>query len=411
MRTRLQWIALALAFVLVVGILLFYLIYIRGMWHPKSYVVSLGDLDGDGDLDAFVGNGHTDDTGSPNTVWLNDGAGRFADSGQRLGERWEHSAAVALGDLDGDGDLDAIFGNESANTVWLNDGLGRFGKHGEYMMFPETMGYIASKAVALGDVDGDGDLDLYVGNCCRGEYGRSEPGKGVVRHGYGDAQNTVWLNDGHGRFTDSGQLLGNEATRAVALGDVDGDGDLDAFVGNKRDRGDVVVGSPANKVWLNDGAGHFADSGQNLGHANTYALALGDVDRDGDLDAFVGNDDPRALGQANRVWLNDGTGHFVDSGQSLGNAHTRLVALADLDGDGDLDALVDNQGASRVWLNDGAGRFRDSSQRLKHGQDYVVNLGDVDGDSDADLFAIHYGRGHRVWYNDGAGHFEPISPF
>jgi hypothetical protein len=400
MRSRLQWIALALALILVAGILAYYCVGIRGMWYPRSYVVSLGDLDGDGDLDALVGNGHTDDTGSSNTVWLNDGTGRFADGGQRLGQKHEHSAAVALGDLDGDGDLDALFGNESPDTVWLNEGAGQFGEFGQFRTMPKLKGYMVSKAVTLGDVDGDGDLDVFVGSCCRGEYGSSEPGTGYVRRGYGDSPNTVWLNDGRGRFTDSGQLLGNESTLAVALGDVDGDGDLDAFVGNKRDSFDAAVSSPANEVWLNDGQGRFTDSGQGLGGANSHAVALGDVDGDGDLDAFVGNDDPRTLGQVNKVWVNDGSGRFAEGGQVLGNSHTRVVALVDADSDGDLDAFMSNHTASRIGLNDGAGRFTDSGQRLSHARGYVVNIGDVDGDGDADVFATHYNKGYRVWYNN-----------
>ena len=74
---------------------------------------------------------------------------------------------------------------------------------------------------------------------------------------------------------------------AVALGDVDGDGDLDAFVANS---------NQANRVWLNDGSGTFTDSGQSLGDSSSWAVALGDLDGDGDLDAFVGELD----GQANR---------------------------------------------------------------------------------------------------------------
>jgi len=410
MKSRIQLIALAFALILVVGISLFYRVYIRGMWYPRSYVVSLGDLDGDGDLDAFVGNGHTDDTGSPNTVWLNDGTGRFMDSGQLLGQRFEHSGAVALGDLDSDGDLDAIFGNESSgDTVWLNDGTGQFRKYDEYWMKSNSRGHPISKALVLGDVDGDGDLDAFVGNCCRGEYGISDPSTGYIRVGYSDSYNTVWLNDGSGRFADSDQLLGNEATLAVALGDVDGDGDLDAFVGNEHMGGGVAVGSPANEVWFNDGTGRFSDSGQDLGHANSCAVALGDLDGDGDLDAFAGNGYSRTSGQADKVWLNDGTGRFTDSGQNLGHANARVVVLVDIDNDGDLDALVDNDAASQIWLNDGTGRFLDSGQRLSHSNGYVVNAGDVDGDGDADVFATHYDKGYRVWYNDGTGQFRQES--
>ena len=76
----------------------------------------------------------------------------------------------------------------------------------------------------------------------------------------------------------------------MSLGDVDGDGDLDAFVANF---------SQGNRVWLNDGSGSFTDSGQSLGTWWSYSVSLGDVDGDGDLDAFVAN-----WNQGNRVWLN-----------------------------------------------------------------------------------------------------------
>jgi hypothetical protein len=377
---------------------------------PRTHSVRLGDVDGDGDLDAVLANGpgNTDYAGEPNSVWLNDGHGRVAHSGQRLiasqKSSWDDSHAVVLGDLDGDGDLDVVFGNaiQSPNTVWMNDGTGRFELHGEHSMKVLTeFGYGVSEGVALGDLDGDGDLDAYVGNCCRGEWIVSSGG-GIDARGYSEAHNMAWLNDGKGGFADSGQLLGNESTLAVALGDLDGDGDLDAFVANKHDRGEAPVAGPANEVWLNGGQGRFTDSGQRLGQVNSYAVALGDVDRDGDLDALVGNGAPGTPGQANEIWLNDGSGGFVDSGQEVGRGNARAVALIDLDGDGDLDALVDQDTGSQIWMNDGTGRFQDSDQRLAHATGYAVDAGDVDGDGDVDVLAIRCEQGYQVWLNDGS---------
>ncbi|MEK8017186.1 MAG: LamG-like jellyroll fold domain-containing protein, partial [Candidatus Parabeggiatoa sp.] len=128
---------------------------------------------------------------------------------------------------------------------------------------------------------------------------------------------------------------------SVALGDVDNDDDLDAFVAN--------TWGGTDKVWLNNGMGTFSDSGQNLGNSSSYGVALGDVDNDGDLDAFVSN----ASGQPNNIWQNDGTGTFNDSGLSLGDSDGIEVALGDVDGDGDLDAFVANyrQQSNKVWLN------------------------------------------------------------
>ena len=82
-------------------------------------------------------------------------------------------------------------------------------------------------------------------------------------------------------------------------------------------------------------------------------LILGDVDGDGDLDAFVAN-----WGQPNTVWLNNGFGFFADSTQSLGTSQSSGISLGDVDGDGDLDAFVANYGdPNKVWLNNGSGTF------------------------------------------------------
>jgi hypothetical protein len=149
-----------------------------------------------------------------------------------------------------------------------------------------------SNEVVFGVLDGNGDLDALVANS------------------FGGKPNRVWINDGLGSFTDSGQALGGSVSYGVALGDLDGDGDLDAWVAN--------AGAIAKRVWINQGgvqgevAGDFADSGQALGNSNSRDVSLGDVDGDGDLDAWVAN-----LTQPNRVWINDGLGNFADSGQAL----------------------------------------------------------------------------------------------
>ncbi len=195
--------------------------------------------------------------------------------------------------------------------------------------------------MVLGDLDGDGDLDAFVAEVC---YNWRT--LWIAR--------TVWLNQGGaqggtaGLFSDNGQTLGDHDSLGVALGDVDGDGDLDAFVAN-----DYLQG---NRVWLNQGARKVAWQASSLTAARRSevipaSVSLGDLDGDGDLDAFVAND-------PNQVWLNQGgaqggtLGEFADSGQTLNNSSFG-VALGDLDGDGDLDAFVThiNNQPNRVWMN------------------------------------------------------------
>lgn len=301
------------------------------------------------------------------TVWqfwvaVAGGGGVFID-GQDLSGN-DSTRDLALGDLNGDGGLDVFIANDGPNEVWLNDGAGTFTDSGQ------SLGNANSQAVALGDLDGDGDLDAFVAN------------KG--------ANNQVWLNDGTGTFTGSLSSLCITNSQAVALGDLDGDGDLDAFIGNH---------DPDDVIWLNDGTGNFA-SGQTMRCYNSADVALGDLDGDGDLDVFVTTSDKNV----DKVWLNNGDGSFT-SGQILPESNGRAVALGDVDSDGDLDAFIgDLGGANKVWLNNGDGIFTDSGQNLGNSETTDAALGDMDGDGDLDAFvANEYIDSNTIWLNDGAG--------
>lgn len=114
--------------------------------------VDLGDLDGDGDLDVFASNSDGDATAS--YVFENDGLGTFTDSGKNVAVTNAYSSG--LGDLDGDGDLDIITGGElTAVKIWVNDGAANFS-------FDSDLGLISDEYIqfAFGDLDGDGDLDF-----------------------------------------------------------------------------------------------------------------------------------------------------------------------------------------------------------------------------------------------------------
>ncbi|MEO5366453.1 MAG: FG-GAP-like repeat-containing protein, partial [Magnetococcus sp. WYHC-3] len=327
--------------------------------NANSQGVILADMDRDGDLDAMV---HVYQ--GMFQLWSNDGQAHFTRSDPGIDG---YSARdFSLGDLDGDGDLDALVVNSASwPSIYLNNGQNSFTDT------QQRFGFSNSRAVALGDVDGDGDLDAFVAN---------------------SGANKVLLNDGHGVMSDSGQSLGNKLSRDVALGDVDGDGDLDAVVGNW---------TTGNELWLNNGSGTFTDSGQNLGRYGTLSVNLGDMDGDGDLDLYLGNYGS-TIPNANKIWLNDGQGHFTNTLASLGEESTNDGQLADLDGDGDLDIYDANLGGDGVWLNDGNGHVRQADAPLDSSDSYAVASGDLNGDGLLDLWVARPGAADTVLLNTSA---------
>ena len=141
---------------------------------------------------------------------------------------------------------------------------------------------------------------------------------------------------------DSGQRLGDSPTTVVELGDLDGDGDLDAVVGN--DYPELA------QVWLNNGAGIFTDTGQRFGQTAVRDIGLGDLNGDGALDIVLGS----TYAFADTVYVNNGQGNF-SLGQTLDAASTSALELGDVNNDGYLDAVILSYEQHKVWLNNGIG--------------------------------------------------------
>ncbi|MEE8594028.1 MAG: FG-GAP-like repeat-containing protein, partial [Candidatus Bipolaricaulota bacterium] len=213
------------------------------------------------------------------------------------------SMSSEIGDLDGDGDLDVLVVRKlRAAAIFLNDGTGTF------VLGDQQFPRLDLRDASIADLDADGDLDIVL----------------VQNRG----PNLVLLNDGAGGFETLSQELGQGSGIGVEIGDLDGDGDLDLFLAGYE--------APLT-IWFNDGAGRFELSSQVFESAKNRKFALGDLDGDGDLDAVI----PRDFGESSVVLLNDGTGHFntTPSGLATAGVNGFNAALGDIDGDGDLDLL------------------------------------------------------------------------
>jgi lectin-like protein/VCBS repeat protein/IPT/TIG domain-containing protein len=285
------------------------------------------DLDGDGNLDLFVAT-----TGQkPSRLLLGDGKLGFASAKMTaLPPVFGTDQQAVAADLDGDGDLDIVTVGSAPKsdgapgvTILLNLGLGVFSDVTEVRL---AGGSFNASGVAVGDVDGDGDQDLFFA-------ADKEPCR-------------LYLGDGHGAFQraapDAIPYDPAPGAGIPALGDLDGDGSLDVY----------LPSAGRDRALFNDGTGHFLDLTDLLlgpEAAGGKSASLVDLDLDGHLDVVVVNGPGRV-----RLYHNDGTARLFDyTGQVAGNVaqlSNAAVAIGDLDGDGDDDLFVSRADQSRAAL-------------------------------------------------------------
>ncbi len=324
--------------------------------------VALGDLNGDGRLDAVV----TDPVGGNLRVLLGNGSGGFTAVGA-VPTGGDEPRGVALVDLNGDGRLDAVVANAGSNnlSVLLGNGAGGF-TPAPNSPFSTDSGRPVT--VVTGDFNGDGKPDVAVVN-------------------ESSADVSILLGDGKGgvKLVEPPQVTGGDHAGPAAVGDFNGDGKLDVAVGN---------GSGQVSMMLGNGTGKMTrGAGSPFGLSPT-GLAAGDFNGDGKLDVAVAN----STGTIS-ILLGDGTGALKPLALAppimAGGSPTALAA-ADLNNDGKLDLVVANgaTGDLSVLLGNGAGGFTPApGSPIATGgtTPSSLGIGDVNGDGRLDLVAVNAG--------------------
>ena len=268
-----------------------------------------------------------------------------------------YSAGAAWGDVEGDGDLDLFLPHQiGPSQLWLNDG-GHFadvaGERGVSSADDHAI------AAVFADYDNDSDQDLYVVN---------------------DGPNRLYANDGAGHFSDVAPEAGVADPgpgSSASWGDYDGDGNLDLFVVNW-----ARCGSSSDYTYYddalfhNEGDGTFTNRTELLESTGSttgagFQGAWFDYDRDGDVDLYLANDFGGPRPEGNYLWRNDGAAGFTNVSVASGTAlhmNAMGIGVGDYDRDLDLDMALSNIEATALLRNRGDGTFRDVAARAGVGR-------------------------------------------
>jgi len=418
----------------------------RYIVETVSAGLALFDYDNDGNIDIYFLNGAplkgTEVKTAPrNALYRNLGQWKFADVTERsgLGDTG-YGLGITAGDYDNDGDQDVYLNNYGPNVLYRNNGDGTFTDA------TKTAGVDNGDRVGAGacflDMDGDGDLDLYVSNYLEFSYARTVDTMvgGYATYAspahYRPVPDTLYRNNGDGTFTDVSAATGIAAHAGWGMGitcaDYDNDGDTDIFVAN-----DVAE----NFLFQNDGTGRFEELGLLSGTAykvtgdpsGSMGVDSGDYDNDGLLDFFVTSyQQELAL-----LYRNTGDGLFEDVTMRTGAGAGTLPnvtwgnGFVDFDNDGDRDIFIacghlqDNVDQyddvtsyhqyNILLANDGRGQFVNVSTQSGSGlrvkrSSRGAGFDDLDNDGDVDVVILNARAEPTLLRNDSPsqGHWLQI---
>ncbi len=401
-----------------------------------------GDFDGDGWVDLYVT--RIDQT---DILYRNTGDGKFQDvTSWAFGTQHLQNVQTngpAWGDIDNDGDLDLYVTSIDSTRyhLFVNDGQGQFSEQAiargaDLSSVLDHYGYSST----FGDYDRDGFLDLYVT-----EWGQIDTGSPAVRSHARLLRNVGRTNPGH--FTDVTDAAGVNVDDGIGFGpqsgqfngvvlfsprfsDMDGDGNVDLAIA-----GDFGT----SRLFWNNGDGTFRDGTEaaNVGtDENGMGSAVGDYDGDGDLDWFVTSiyepsgqipENANWGTTGNRLFRNNGDRTFADATDTAGVRDGGWgwgAAWLDYDNDGDLDLVMTNghvkdgpeedhfnNDPMRLWRNDGQGTFTEvaASEGVDDkGSGKGLLTFDYDRDGDLDIFVVNNAGQPVLYRNDTDGHYLQV---
>ncbi len=385
----------------------------------------------------FVNGVKLNDDGSINSVgaqgnalYLNRGQFKFSNVTSSAGlSKLGYGMGAVCADYDQDGFADLYISNFGQNVLYRNNGDGTFTDQtlSAKLTLPNKVG----AGCSFLDCDNDGDLDLFVGSYVKFKVDKHVDrfiGKHQFHPGpadYPPSADVLFRNDGDGTFSDISELSGINKVASYSMGviafDADDDGDTDIFVGNDQ---------RPNTLWINDGAGRFEDQAlisgvalDRLGKANgNMGVEIGDVNSDGLLDIFT----TTYQDEMPVLYMNLGGGLFMDQTNVVqidNRLHPHVTwgcGLVDFDNDGDLDLYVacghfmdniqfiDDRTTVKVRdfvLENRGGKFVDVSDSVGSGLKIVESsrgtaFEDFDNDGDIDVIVLNWNARPSVLRND-----------